>query len=113
MKGFKYFASVIGKTVLGPSSVRYFYLWVSDKEKANHQDMSETSRSFGRQIFGVMRRIWRFLAARRVNIPNCSHSLKPTGNTVNHRAQTVADHRGLVKRRGQNEGGKIKEKAGG
>lgn len=48
-----------------------------------------------------------------MNIPNSTHSLKHTGTTVNHGAQTAADHGGLVKHRGQNEGSKIKEIAGG
>lgn len=56
------------------------------------------------------------MTARPLNIPNSifrTHSLKHTGTTVNHSAQTAADDEGLVKRSGKIERSRIKKKGGG
>lgn len=47
-----------------------------------------------------------------MNVPNSRHDLS-TVAPVNHSSQSAADHGGLIKCRGQNEGNKIKENAGG
>lgn len=107
LKGLKNFGSVIGKTVPGPSPVSLF-----DEGKARTQ---YSKVIWKKNIWCDEKNLDIFfcLLPDKGNLPNSTHSLKHTDTTVNHSAQTAADHRGLGKHRGQNEESKIKEKAGG
>lgn len=91
----------------GPSTVSLF-----DEGKARTQD---SKVNWKKNIWCDEKNldIFFFLLPDKGNLPNSTHSLKHTDTTVNHSAQTAADHRGLGKHRGQNEESKIKEKAGG
>lgn len=108
MKGLKNFGSVIGKTVPGPSSVRQFIWWRESQDTRLQGHLEEEYLVWWEEF-----RDFFFLLPDKGNLPNSTHSLKHTDTTVNHSAQTAADHGGLGKRRGQNEESKIKEKAGG